>query len=187
MVSLFQGSNTLIMNLITSFADNVKYNPSTAAAVAAASNSQPGIDYLEGDNMNNDWVGEYQRGCDWEIYSTELSDRFQGYPIARLSAALYEVCGVVLFGLEIDPILCCQSQLNGESNKRQVVLNPAEFIIPHKEQCHVIGFVIAKNKAQSNLQFQYFDVRSTFTVLNIKIVVMHVFVFRGMRKTYWPI
>ena len=31
-----------------------------------------GIETLD-DDEDSDWLGEYQRGCDWEIYTTELS------------------------------------------------------------------------------------------------------------------
>lgn len=58
-----QGANTLIMNLLTSFADD---------KVCAPSKMLDGIETLD-DDEDSDWLGEYQRGCDWEIYTTELS------------------------------------------------------------------------------------------------------------------
>lgn len=51
------------MNLLTSFADDDENGlPRT----------QDGIETLD-DDEDSDWLGEYQRGCDWEIYTTELS------------------------------------------------------------------------------------------------------------------
>ena len=58
-----QGANTLIMNLLTSFADD---------KVCVPSKMLDGIETLD-DDEDSDWLGEYQRGCDWEIYTTELS------------------------------------------------------------------------------------------------------------------
>jgi hypothetical protein len=60
---VFQGANTLIMNLLTSFADDKE---------VGSSRTLDGIETLD-DDEDSDWLGEYQRGCDWEIYTTELS------------------------------------------------------------------------------------------------------------------
>ena len=65
---IFPGANTLIMNLLTSFADD--------SGVSNNNNSNKGaVDGIEtlDDDEDSDWLGEYQRGCDWEIYTTELS------------------------------------------------------------------------------------------------------------------
>ena len=61
---IFPGANTLIMNLLTSFADDV--------APGFTNREHDGIETLDEDE-DSDWIGEYQRGCDWEIYTTELS------------------------------------------------------------------------------------------------------------------
>jgi hypothetical protein len=53
------------MNLLTSFADDEE-------TAASAVRSVDGIETLD-DDEDSDWLGEYQRGCDWEIYTTELS------------------------------------------------------------------------------------------------------------------
>ena len=58
-----QGANTLIMNLLTSFADDKE---------VTNNKTLDGIETLD-DDEDSDWLGEYQRGCDWEIYTTELS------------------------------------------------------------------------------------------------------------------
>ena len=36
-----------------------------------------GIETLD-DDEHSDWLGEYRRGCDWEIYVTDLSPQFEG-------------------------------------------------------------------------------------------------------------
>ena len=64
---LFPGANTLIMNLLTSFADE---KVSGVDYGNAAKNDE--IEALD-DDEDSDWIGEYQRGCDWEIYTTELA------------------------------------------------------------------------------------------------------------------
>ena len=60
---LIQGANTLIMNLLTSFADDEDSIPVKRL---------DGIETLDDDEAS-DWLGEYQRGCAWEIYNTELA------------------------------------------------------------------------------------------------------------------
>lgn len=40
---------------------------------------------------------EYQNGCDWEIYVSELSTIFEGVSFAHLSYMIYEKKGVVSF------------------------------------------------------------------------------------------
>ena len=121
---IYPGSNTLIMNLITSFAE-----------VTDTSES-------DGDG----WLAEYQKGCDWEIYVTDLSDKFIGSRFCDLSWALYEKLGVVLFALQVFDMR--------NNNASKLFINPANFIIPTKIRYRVEAFVIAKNKAESDLSFQ---------------------------------
>ncbi len=128
------------MNLLTSFSDEVA--PSTN------SNIKPieGIETLEEDEHNSDWIGEYQRGCGWEIYTTELSSSFEGTAFVALSEILYQKLGVILFGLEIE-------ELRKDKSQPVLLLNPADFMIPSNNDYRILGFVIAKNKAQSDLTF----------------------------------
>jgi hypothetical protein len=44
---------------------------------------------------------EYQKGCDWEIYTTPLAQIFEGAKFCELAYALYDKIGVVLFALQI--------------------------------------------------------------------------------------
>lgn len=55
------------MNLLTSFADDDEEEGNQGKDKAL-----DGIETLD-DDEDSDWLGEYQRGCDWEIYTTELS------------------------------------------------------------------------------------------------------------------
>jgi len=54
--------------------------------------------------------------------------------------------GIVLFGLQI-------RDLKKEKIYSRILLNPADYIIPSKEDFQVEAFVIAKNKAMSDLSF----------------------------------
>ena len=114
-------------------------------------------EYSTDDDDNDDgrlsdghWMEEYQAGCDWEIYTSELSNLFEGALFINVASALYSKLGVVLFALQI-------REVNGRQRTR-VVLNPANFKIPSKEDYFVEGFVIAKNKVQSDLSFDSADV-----------------------------
>jgi Calcium-activated BK potassium channel alpha subunit len=75
----------LIMNLLTSFADDDEED-------------ETGKVKSETENVDDDetgtWVGEYQRGCDWEIYSTTLAEMFEGVQFAALSEVLYQKLGL---------------------------------------------------------------------------------------------
>jgi hypothetical protein len=128
------------MNLLTSFTEEIKNPTSTTLK------PMDGIETLEEDEHGSDWLGEYQRGCDWEIYTTELSSTFEGTTFCALADMLYHKLGIVLFGLEIE-------DLRKDKPTKKIYLNPADFIIPSHEEYKVLAFVIAKNKAQSDLTF----------------------------------
>jgi len=137
---MFPGTNTLIMNLLTSFADDDDGDES----------DDDGKSDNMVDNLNNDdadhWMYEYQRGCDWEIYTTELSDKFEGATFVKLSEMLYQRLGIVLFALQVE-------DLQKDKSNIRVLLNPADFIIPSKADFKIDAFVIAKNANQSDLTF----------------------------------
>ncbi len=85
------------------------------------------------------------KGCGWEIYTTSLSKVFAGAKFVELSYALYDKIGVVLFALQITDIATGQSK---------VLLNPHNYIIPEQEKYKIEAFVIAMNKASSDLSFE---------------------------------
>ena len=88
---------------------------------------------------------EYQKGCDWEIYTTPLAKVFEGAKFCELSFAVYDKLGVVLFALQIT-----DAKIEGAS---KLLLNPANFIIPSQDLFKIEAFVIAQNKASSDLSF----------------------------------
>lgn len=139
---IFPGTNTLIMNLLSSFADD------TNTGASNATKHIEGIETLEEDEDSSDWIGEYQRGCDWEIYTTALSPSFEGATFCTLSEILYSKLGIVLFGLEVE-------DLRKDKSPPRILLNPADFVIPSNEEARITAFVMAKNKAQSDLSFSY--------------------------------
>lgn len=95
---------------------------------------------------NSYWMNEYQKGCDWEIYTTEMSEKFEGIKFIDLARSLYTKLGVVLFGIRV-------TDLNLVTNRVRVILNPADFIIPPKSKSIIEGFVLAKNQGAANLSF----------------------------------
>ena len=135
---LFQGMNTLIFNLLSSFAEDE--DPLTEKG--GTSRFDP--DATEEDEIGT-WLEEYEKGCGWEIYITELADVFEGQKFVDLAYILYEKIGIVLFALRI-------KDLKGKQHTR-VLLNPADFVIPNKDDYVIEGFVVAENKKQSDLRF----------------------------------
>jgi hypothetical protein len=97
------------------------------------------------------------KGCGWEIYTTSLSPLFTGSKFTELSFMLYDKFGVVLFALQITDLASQQSK---------VVLNPLDYEIPDQEKFRIEAFVIATNKASSDLSFQQNDRQS---LLNVNI------------------
>lgn len=85
------------------------------------------------------------KGCGWEIYTTPLSEVFEGAKFSELSYALYDKIGVVLFAIQIT------DYENGGHSK--VLLNPANFKIPNQGKFGLEAFVIAQNQASSDLSF----------------------------------
>ncbi|CAE7501356.1 slo, partial [Symbiodinium microadriaticum] len=140
---VFPGTGTMIFNLLTSFADNDDEDDDEGDGNGPGSDEDCSDD-AEGEGGG--WMQEYQRGCDWEIYTTEMADVFEGARFAVLAQNLYSKLGVVLFALRI-------RELKGKGHVR-VLLNPADYVIPAKDKFFIEGFVIAKNKASSDLSFQ---------------------------------
>jgi hypothetical protein len=88
---------------------------------------------------------EYQKGCSWEIYITKLAKVFDGAKFNELSYALYDKKGVVLLGLQLT-----DRKIPGA---QRLLLNPGNFTIPSQDDYDIEAFVIAKNKASSDLSF----------------------------------
>jgi hypothetical protein len=151
---VYPGTNTLIMNLLSSFsddalegADNDKDEDDADKERSTSGRSQDGSTSSDrADNQNSkDWIQEYMNGCGWEIYTTSLSKVFVGAKFCELSYALYDKVGVVLFALQIT------DKENGGASK--VLLNPANFIIPDGDKYLIEAFVIAQNQQSSDLSF----------------------------------
>jgi hypothetical protein len=127
------------MNLVTSFADDDEGDEEEDnERVELTSGSGKIISAT-----TKDWIREYKSGCGWEIYTTRLSKLFVGSKFAELSYALYEKKGVVLFALQITDL----SQVGAP----RLLLNPSDYVIPDPSEFLVDAFVIAQNKADSDL------------------------------------
>ncbi len=72
--------------------------------------------------------------------------QFEGATFCTLSEILYQKLGIVLFALEVE-------DLKRDKASTRLLLNPAEFVIPPKSEYRIDAFVMAKNKAQSDLTF----------------------------------
>jgi hypothetical protein len=168
---LFAGTNTLVMNLISSFSDDMNDDSEEAeeeekdrrrkmslhprrgsvfsvisdrdyratdkgeskspdsAAAGAMTGQLPGIAAVAaaavaGSNADkeekaapkkkkDDWISEYQAGCDWEIYNTALDDVFIGVKFADLAYVIYQRLGVVVFGIQIKDLNTNQTRVSG--------------------------------------------------------------------------
>ncbi len=151
---VYPGSSTLIMNLITSFADDDEDDndeEKDQTEIFDESNTS------QSDKLFIDWLMEYKKGCDWEIYTTELSEAFNGAKFCELSNLLYQKMGIILFGLQIHDLL--------KPGRARLILNPSDFVIPVRDGIKIEAFVIAKNKASSDLSFQKSEIK-IFQVLN---------------------
>lgn len=139
---LFPGTSTLIMNLLTSVnSDGPQINEKEDTESDTDSDSEEEEEMEEESN----WLDEYKKGCDWEIYTTELSDMFEGGNFSKLSESMYRRLGVVLFALQVQEI--------ANPNNNRVLLNPSSFVIPPKSDYHIHGLVMAQNKTQSDLSY----------------------------------
>jgi hypothetical protein len=134
----------VIFNLLTSFAED---DNESVDGHLGGDDEDTDEDVTEDEDEDDSgmWITEYQKGCDWEIYTTEMAEVFQGARFIGLAHRIYMKLGVILFALKI-------RDLKGKGGVR-VILNPADYVIPSKEKFFVEGFVIAKNKATSDLSF----------------------------------
>ena len=76
---------------------------------------------------------------------TNLAPIFEGAKFSELVSILYQRMGIILFALQI-------YDKKGGSIPT-LFLNPANYVIPSQKIYRIEGFVIAKNKAESDLSF----------------------------------
>jgi hypothetical protein len=136
--SIFPGCNTLIMNLLSSFAEDEEDEEEEEDV-------DQEIEDIDIENSGS-WLEEYLRGCSWEIYTTKLAEYFEGLTFSSVSNWLYQRYGIVLFGLQIEDIFKDKSNI-------RVLLNPADYIIPSPGNLKIDAFVMAKDKKQSDLAY----------------------------------
>lgn len=143
------------MNLLSSFADN--HNDAQKRLLHEHENDD--ISILEEDQDSGDWLGEYQRGCTWEMYTSEVSTAFEGLRFCDLSEVLYFKLGIVLFGLEVEELPLETSKTFLPTNKskysKKLVLNPGDYILPSTKDGskRLTALIIAQNKTQSDISF----------------------------------
>ena len=125
--ALYPGTNTLLLNLISSFAD-ADDDEKTGEKI----NSE--IDILNENGFDEIWKQEYQKGCGWEIYTTDLSDEFNGAEFCILASMLYERLGINLIGLQLTET----NSSGDETTGRKIILNPGDYVIPTRENILVM-------------------------------------------------
>jgi Calcium-activated BK potassium channel alpha subunit len=140
---IFPGVNTLVFNLLTSFADNNNEDDDDVKKTTAGTKNV--IDSLEF-VTNESWVDEYRKGCDWEVYTTELADEFVGIKFQELAYSLYLKLNILLIGLRVE-------EREGKQISR-ILINPGLMRIPSNTEFIVEGIVIAKNQKSSDLTFE---------------------------------
>lgn len=132
---MYPGSAALLMNLLTTIDDD-------------NDDEDEGESFDEEDDVGI-WLDEYHRGCDWEIYSTELADMFVGRKFNTLACDLYTSKGILLFALKV-------VDTSGKFPTR-ILVNPKNYVIPSKDEYDVVAYVIAKNKNASDLSMKKDD------------------------------
>jgi hypothetical protein len=144
---LCPGANTLLMNLLTSFADDaIEIDEADIEQQSEEEEEDVRADSSAGSSASpKAWFDEYQKGCSWEIYITKLARVFDGAKFNELSYALYDRKGIVLFGLQLTDRKVPEAS--------RLILNPGNFTIPNQDEYDIEAFVIAKNKAASDLSF----------------------------------
>jgi hypothetical protein len=118
--AMFPGSNILLMNLLTSFADDDDDDDNGAPGGADGDNPEiENLDNADGD----DWTAEYKQGCGWEVYSSLINPMFTGIHFAHLADMIYQKMGIVLFGLRV------QDKNNKDKSHTRMLLNPAGKLV----------------------------------------------------------
>jgi hypothetical protein len=79
-----------------------------------------------------------------EIYRTDLSFKFQGKSFSDVAAIIYNECGGILFGIELD------------IGKHTIIrLNPGSYVIPNTIEANVHGYIICEDKKVADLVATY--------------------------------
>lgn len=131
---MFPGASAFLMNLLLTIDD-----------VNGDDGDNENADEEDEDDVGN-WLDEYHHGCDWEIYSTKLGDVFTGRGFTETAQNLYSTKGIVLIGVQVRDI-------TGKAPTR-ILLNPKDYVLPSKLDYEVTAYVIAQNKATSDLSMK---------------------------------
>jgi len=168
---LCPGANTLIMNLLSTFSEsNFNYDEDDYNIILDRGEDDDDDDDDDSSNSKNKntrhkktskaWLQEYEKGCDWEIYTSKLSNSFEGYKFKDLAYRLYDQIGILLFAIEVAP----KNKLYGPS---KLLLNPSDYRIPDQNLFLITAFVIAKNQASADLsQREHHENENGFAYLN---------------------
>ena len=96
------------------------------------------------DSRKRDWLDEYSRGCEYEIYRVALPAAFVGITFTQAAQLVHDTYNILLFALEIQ-VPCMSSSLGP-----RIALNPGSYVLPG-DPFRLHGFVIAADKRESEL------------------------------------
>ena len=141
--TLYPGSCALLLNLLSTI-DIIHLDESNDNYIEPTCDNADFCEETDADLMKDGWVTEYEEGCDYEVYTSELADMFVGTKFIELSYLIYQKVGVLLFGLRVEDCI---------TKEHVILLNPKDYHIPNKTDYDILGFVLAKNKQSANLSF----------------------------------
>ncbi len=122
------------MNLLASFADDFDEEEEEGGDAGGE-----GEDVAKEEDSSDNWTVEYKRGCDFEIYTSELSDIFVGWQFVTLSEYLYQKLGIVLFGLQIEDAkqtkVITRTLLNPAGEWRVLTRKQVKYLWIELKQC----------------------------------------------------
>jgi hypothetical protein len=84
-------------------------------------------------DLEFEWLEEYWKGKQFEIYKTSLSSFFYGKSFSSVAAYVYKYFRAIFFAIEI-----------GSGENTQIFPNPGNFILPENQR--VTAYIIAADK-----------------------------------------
>jgi hypothetical protein len=149
----YPGASALIFNLLSSFADDADEQTEKEKMKKRKAKNRRNLGWglkrtLEEEDDIGDidelseqdldyWLAEYQQGCDWEIYTSDLSLAFQGRIFSEVALEMYLKEGIVVMGLKMVHLR--------NKHPPKLILNPGDMRIPDFSVYFVQAFVMAKN------------------------------------------
>ena len=107
------------------------------------------------DNQNSQWLKDYQKGQQYEIYRHKIPENFEGWQFCSIANEIYKESGLLLFALEIKV-----DQKKGSSGKQRqgdILLNPGDYRLPKPRNAsnkyEYYGYFVAEDEEQVTTLF----------------------------------